>query len=271
MNSRIHQGRQHSANLSARHNASVITKPRGKRSIESKHHASAQSEASATSLSLAEQSVLLREEAFCEIQQGNYAAAIALLSLLIERHPHSANSVNDYNNRGLLYFQMGRFAAALADYNQALQLNPQLAKIYNNRANCYASMGQPMEALFDYETALDLNPANIHARMNQGITFCELEMYDQAIENFDLALQFDQMRCGGATATGTSIAGHIYAQRGRTSHLAGDWNYAITDYHRALAALSPTDGLLLGVSHRLQLQVELWLDDLLDPLSDIQE
>lgn len=269
MNSRIHQGRQHSTNLSARHNASVVTKPRCKRSLESKQSASDRSGASATSPSLAEQSVLLREEAFCKIQQGNYAAAIALLSLLIDRNPHSPSSVNDYNNRGLLYFQMGRFAAALADYNQALQLNPELAKIYNNRANCYASMGRPMEALFDYETALDLNPANIHARMNQGITFCELEMYDQAIENFDLALQFDQMRCRGA-APGVSIAGHIYAQRGRTSHLAGDWNYAITDYRRALAALSPTDKLL-DVSHRLRLQVELWLDDLLDPLSDIHE
>lgn len=271
MNSRIHQGRQHSGNLSARHNASVITKPRCKRSSESKQSASDRSRASAASPSLAEESVLIREEAFCKIQQGNYAAAIALLSLLIDRNPDSPSSVNDYNNRGLLYFQMGRFAAALADYNQALQLNPELAKIYNNRANCYASMGRPMEALFDYETALDLNPANIHARMNQGITFCELEMYDQAIENFDLALQFDQMRCRGAAAPGVSIAGHIYAQRGRTSHLAGDWNYAITDYRRALAALSPTDSLLLDVSHRLRLQVELWLDDLLDPLSDIEE
>ncbi|XHX78949.1 MAG: tetratricopeptide repeat protein [Stenomitos frigidus ULC029] len=268
MNPRTSQGRQHSANPSDRLNASVVTQPHCKRSLDGKI-ASDWSEASATSLSFTEQNVLLREEAFCEIQQGNYAAAIALLSVLIDRNPDSASSVNDYNNRGLLYFQTSRFAAALTDYNQALQLNPQLAKIYNNRANCYASMGRPMEALFDYETALDLNPANIHARMNQGITFCELEMYEQAIENFDLALQFDQMRCGGSTETSASIAGHIYAQRGRTSHLAGDWNYALADYRRALAILSTTDRSLLDVSHRLHLQVETWLEDLLETLIEM--
>lgn len=263
---RISQGRQNSTAPSAQSNASVI-KANGKRGLDGKQIAPDRAEVSAASLSLAEQNVLLREEAFCEIQQGNYKDAIVLLSLLIDRNLKRANSVNDYNNRGLLYFQTGQFALALADYNQALQLNDRLAKVYNNRANCYASMGRPMEALFDYETALDLNPANIHARMNQGITFCELEMYDQAIENFDLALQFDQRRGdAGNGAKGTSIAGHLYAQRGRASHLAGDWNYAIADYRRALAALASTSRVLLDVSHHLSLQVEVWLDDLLDPL-----
>ncbi|PSB28428.1 tetratricopeptide repeat protein [Stenomitos frigidus] len=215
------------------------------------------------SLSLAEQDTLLRQKALYEIKQGNYDTAIALFSLLIDRNPQS---VNDYNNRGLLYFQNGQFVYALADYNTALQLNPRLAKVYNNRANCHASMGRPMEALFDYETALDLNPANTHARINQGITFRELEMYEHAIETFDLALQFDQMLSGSSSApTKSSIAGHIYAQRGRTSHLAGDWNYAVADYRRALAVLAPSGAALLDVSRRLRLQVRNWLNELLMP------
>ena len=126
-----------------------------------------------------------------------------------------------------------------------------------------------MEALYDYETALDLNPANTHARINQGITFRELEMYEHAIETFDLALQFDQMLSGaGTTGTITSIAGHIYAQRGRTSHLAGDWNYAVADYRRALLVLVPSSTVLLDVSQHLRLQVKHWLSDLLEPQLD---
>jgi tetratricopeptide (TPR) repeat protein len=123
-----------------------------------------------------------------------------------------------------------------------------------------------MEALFDYETALDLNPINTHARINQGITFRELEMYELAIETFDLALQFDQMlNRSSTTETTTAIAGHIYAQRGRTSHLAGDWNYAVADYRRALAVLAPSSNALLDVSQRLRLQVRGWLRELLSP------
>ncbi|MBW4695761.1 MAG: tetratricopeptide repeat protein [Lyngbya sp. HA4199-MV5] len=246
--------------------SSIAAQPKHNHQPSGKQTAPDRSSARAASLSLAEQDALLRQKALYEIKQGNYASAIDLFSLLIERNPLN---VTAYNNRGLLYFQNGQFSYALSDYNNALQLNPKLAKIYNNRANCYASMGRPMEALFDYETALDLNPANTHARINQGITFRELDMYDHAIETFDLALQFDQMLSGSNTAElSTSIAGHIYAQRGRTSHLAGDWNYAVADYRRALLALSASNTALLDVSKRLRVQVKQWLGELLNPETD---
>ncbi|XGV97056.1 MAG: tetratricopeptide repeat protein [Leptolyngbya sp. BL-A-14] len=272
MNPRMFKGQQgkgqpNSANPSSGSvtpTTSVTAQPgRQKRFGGKQQTISNRSNASFDSLSFAAQDDLLRQKALSEIKQGNYAAAIDLFSLLIERNPQN---VTAYNNRGLLYFQNGQFSHALADYNNALQLNPNLAKIYNNRANCYASMGRPMDALFDYERALDLNPANTHARINQGITFRELEMYEHAIETFDLALQFDQMLSGArSTEPTTSIAGHIYAQRGRTSHLAGDWNYAVADYRRALLALSPSNTALLDVSKRLRLQVKSWLSDLLNP------
>ncbi|MBW4580542.1 MAG: tetratricopeptide repeat protein [Tildeniella nuda ZEHNDER 1965/U140] len=269
MNPRVFKGQQ---NKERRNGADQSTRPfapvtagaiqtRQERHLDGKQIAPDRSDVAC--LSLAEQNTLLRQKALYEVKQGHYDAAIALFSVLIERNPQS---VNDYNNRGLLYVQNGQLAYALADYNAALQLNPRLAKIYNNRANCYASLGRPMEALFDYETALDLNPANTHARINQGITFRELEMYEHAIETFDLALQFDQL-LSGASHTGktTSIAGHIYAERGRTSHLAGDWNYAVADYRRTLAVLSPSETTLLDVSQRLRLQVKVWLSELLKP------
>lgn len=257
------KGRQNSAAQSARSLAPVTSlaiQTTHEHPLDGKQIAPDRSDAAA-SLSLSEENALLRQKALYEIKQGHYDTAIALFSLLIERNHQS---VNDYNNRGLLYVQSGQFVSALADYNVALQLNPRSAKIYNNRANCYASLGRLMEALFDYETALDLNPANTHARINQGITFRELEMYEHAIETFDLALQFDQMLGGsGAADTVTSITGHIYAQRGRTSHLAGDWNYAVADYRRTLAVLSPSETTLLDVSQRLRLQVKTWLSELL--------
>jgi tetratricopeptide (TPR) repeat protein len=265
-NDQPRKSRQNSTEQSARSfssGTSIATQQNREQRLGHKNMARDRSAAPVASLSLAEQDTLLRQKALYEIKQGNYDAALVLFSLLLERNPHN---VNDYNNRGLLYFQNGQFVYALADYNAALQLNPRLAKIYNNRANCYASMGRPMEALYDYETALDLNPANTHARINQGITFRELEMYEHAIETFDLALQFDQMLSGAGTAsTVTSIAGHIYAQRGRTSHLAGDWNYAVADYRRALAVLAPNGTAFLDVSRRLRQQVQSWLIDLLEP------
>lgn len=199
------------------------------------------------------QSASLRQQALAEAQQGNYAEAIALFSCLIDQNPDHAS---DYSNRGLVYFQSGEAEAALADYNQAIALNPRLDSAYNNRANYYAAQEQFLEAILDYDIALDLNPTNVRAWINQGITFRDLEMYDRALESLDLAL------CLGR------LEGHVYAERGRTYHLRGDWNCAVADYQRALAELPPADTQHRNPSMRLRLQVEGWLHDLLAPLQN---
>jgi len=189
----------------------------------------------------------LRTSAQRKAKQRDYTNAIALLTQLICRHPHHAV---DYNNRGLIYFQSGQPEKALADYNKALQLNPQLDSVYNNRANYYASVGKLSEALADYEQALDLNPGNFRTWINQAITFRDLGLYNLALENFDMALI---LGCPEE---------HIYAERGRTYHLRGDWNCAISDYQKALQELSPS-----SAASSLYKKVETWMSQLLKPLS----
>ncbi|NET59448.1 MAG: tetratricopeptide repeat protein [Symploca sp. SIO2E6] len=189
----------------------------------------------------------LRASAQRKAKQGDYTNSIALLTQLICRHP---NRAVDYNNRGLIYFQSGQPEKALADYNKALQLNPQLDSVYNNRANYYVSVGKLSEALADYEQALDLNPGNFRTWINQAITFRELGLYNLALENFDMALI---LGCPEE---------HIYAERGRTYHLRGDWNCAICDYQKALQGLSPFDS-----ASSLYTKVEAWINQLLKPLS----
>jgi tetratricopeptide (TPR) repeat protein len=176
-----------------------------------------------------------------QVTQQNYLAAIALLDRLIACYP---NSAMDYNNRGLMYFYAGQLSEALQDYDTAIALDKKLAPAYNNRANFYATQKNFLAALDDYEIALDLNPTNIRALFNQGITFRELDLYDLAIENFEMALLLGQ-----------TLQGRLYAERGYTYHLRGDWNCAIGDYYRALARLSDRDPY--------RQKVENWLNDLL--------
>lgn len=195
----------------------------------------------------------LRRQALNAARDGHHARAIALFSELIARNPASAS---DHNNRGLVYFQTAQLDQAIADYNKAIELNPNLDSVYNNRANYYACQGQLLAAILDYDIAIDLNPSNVRAWINQGITFRELQMHERAIECFDTALALGRLK------------GHIYAERGRTYHLWGDWNFAIADYARAIEALPFSTDTLLQSSGRLRLQVELWLDDLLSPLAD---
>lgn len=181
--------------------------------------------------------------------QGNYAMAISLLDELIAICPDNAA---DYNNRGLMYFRNNQIIEAFCDLSQALRINPCLDSAYNNRANCHAAQGDLSEAIADYDLALDINPANLRAWINQGITFRELELYDLALENLDIAL-----------IIGDSLKERIYSERGRAYHLRGDWNCAVGDYHKALDILATKPSLA-----RYERKVAGWLDQLLTPITN---
>lgn len=169
----------------------------------------------------------LRHWAKEALAAGDYPKAIAFLSQVIVRLPLSAL---DYNNRGLIYFYGGQIKKAFQDYNQAIALDPTLDSPYNNRANCYAALGQQQQALADYEQAIDLNPLNMRTWLNWGITLREADCYDLALEKFDEAL-----------IIGRQLQGRLYAERGYTYYLRGDWNCAIADYQRAIEHLAHDD------------------------------
>ena len=179
--------------------------------------------------------------------QGDYVVAIALLDQLIALRPNHA--VN-YNNRGLMYFRNNQIIESLCDLSLALEINPHLDSAYNNRANCYAAQGDLPEAIADYDLALDLNPGNIRAWINQGIAFRELELYELGLENFDIALLI-----------GDALEDRIYAERGRTYHLRGDWNCAISDYQTALNILTSKPDEV-----NYFYRVQSWFNELLSPL-----
>ncbi|MBN3963456.1 tetratricopeptide repeat protein [Nostoc sp. NMS8] len=190
----------------------------------------------------------LRSSALNLAQKGYYHEAIALFNKLLDR---DSNNAIDYNNRGLIYFQSGEKQKAFCDYNTALQLNKKLVAAYNNRANYYVSCGDLAAAIADYDRAINLNPIYIRARINRGITLRDLGQYEEAIENFETALLFGQLEA------------YIWVEYGRTYHLWGDWNCALTTYNRASTLLSHIDAKKEVFSYRLHLQLETWLNELL--------
>ncbi|MDD1428124.1 tetratricopeptide repeat protein [Dolichospermum sp. ST_sed9] len=61
-----------------------------------------------------------------------------------------------YNNGGLAKSESGDKAGAIADYNQAITINPQLAVAYNNRGLAKSESGDKAGAIKDLETAKQL-------------------------------------------------------------------------------------------------------------------
>ena len=55
---------------------------------------------------------------------------------------------------------------AIADYTQAIRLNPNYALAYYNRGNVYYRKGDYDRAIADYEAVLRINPNDADARRN---------------------------------------------------------------------------------------------------------
>jgi formylglycine-generating enzyme required for sulfatase activity len=86
-----------------------------------------------------------------EIQHGKeekYLAAIDDFNQVIQINPDLADA--NYN-RGLAYAKLGQYKAAIEDYNQELLLNP-------NNANAYDKLDESERAIADYNQALSINP-----------------------------------------------------------------------------------------------------------------
>jgi tetratricopeptide (TPR) repeat protein len=64
-----------------------------------------------------------------------------------------------YVNRGKAYEKTGQYQKALADLNEAVELDPTLALAYYNRGVIYGSMGEYEKATQNLNRAIALDPS----------------------------------------------------------------------------------------------------------------
>ncbi|MFN8371594.1 MAG: tetratricopeptide repeat protein [Anaerolineae bacterium] len=100
---------------------------------------------------------------------GDLESRISLYTQWIEGDPESAK--NAYNGRGNLYLTTGDFDAAVADFNEAIRLNPQAAPAYSNRGEAYFAKGLVEDALKDFHDAHQLDPNYEYPIAGLAITY----------------------------------------------------------------------------------------------------
>jgi protein O-mannosyl-transferase len=81
---------------------------------------------------------------------------LSLWTYVIEKEPGKIPLA--YNNRGMVFFNAGNFDLAIADFNQAIAVDPEYAKAYYNRGSAYDKMGALDKAIADYRKTISLDP-----------------------------------------------------------------------------------------------------------------
>ncbi len=159
------------------------------------------------------------EEGLEKYNNKDFRGAIADYNQAININPNYANA---YCNRGNARGELGDKQAAIADYNQAININPNYANAYFNRGNARDDLGDKQAAIADYTQAINIAPKDASAYYNRGIAHSKLGDKQAAIADYTQAINIAPKDA------------NAYKNRGLAHHELGDKQAAIEDYNQAI-------------------------------------
>ncbi|MDR2700912.1 MAG: CHAT domain-containing protein [Spirochaetaceae bacterium] len=165
------------------------------------------------------ESVRIHDQGIAHYNAGDYDSAIADYTQAIALEPKDYYA---YNNRGLAYVAKGELDRAIADYTQAIALNPKYDAAYNNRGIAYAAKGELDRAITDYTRAIKLNSKLEQIYNNRGNAYAAKGELDRAITDYNQAITLNPKD------------DHAYNNRGNVYKEKGELDRAITDYNQAI-------------------------------------
>lgn len=159
-------------------------------------------------------------------------------------------------NRGQLLMRRRQITESLIDLKQAAEHDPALTPhVYNASGSMYGLFHQYDEALNSYNRALDFDPKLIQVYVTRGLTYINIQRYDDALTDFDIVTRF-----GDENAEYYSLMlywrGHLHRDAGRYDDALADWTQALQ--------ITPNDERIYLNRANLYRQLERYSDAIAD-------
>jgi tetratricopeptide (TPR) repeat protein len=117
----------------------------------------------------------------------HYADAESVLRRALE----GLDDANTRHDLGLVLDRAGRGAEAVAEYQRALERNPNHREALNNLGVVFARQGRLIEAARQFERLVSIDPEYADAHANLGVALLAQKAYDRAAREFRKALQLN--------------------------------------------------------------------------------
>ena len=160
-------------------------------------------------------------------KQGQLEEAIAEYGEAIRLNPQAAEA---YFNRGNSFKGLGQYQRAIADYDETIRLEPQLPTAYNNRGNSFLGLGQYQRAIADYDEAIRIDPELANAYVGRGGAYNDLGEFQRAIADLNEAIELEPQLADAYNNRGNSFSG------------LGQYQCAVADLNEAIR-LNPEDSV----------------------------
>jgi tetratricopeptide (TPR) repeat protein len=136
-------------------------------------------------------------------------------SLLAGELSKNPNSKVLYSIKGKLAYDQGNYAAAIADYTSALNLDKNLASVYPARGKAYLKAGKFRDAVNDFNRALKTDPADFGTYLQRAEAYAGNRIWDPAIRDLQIYLKY-------------------FNNDQKVLHQCGEYYYESEDYINAL-------------------------------------
>jgi tetratricopeptide (TPR) repeat protein len=177
--------------------------------------------------------------------------------------PETNAKAKDVFERGEAYRLAKEYDRAIAEYNEAIRLNPVNAEVWGSRGQAYLLKEQYDRAIIDLSEAISLDPKYAWIWAERGEAYRLKEEYDRAVADFNEAIRLD------------SKSAFAWGHRGQVYLSKRDYDRAIADLSEAIR-LDPRSGWKLaerGEGYRLKGEYDRAIADLseairLNPVDD---
>lgn len=160
------------------------------------------------------------------LRVGAYGKALERLNEAIEFDPDNARL---YASRADAFLRNRQVDKALDDYNHSIAVDPTSSLAFLGRGEVYVRMLDHDRAIDDFSEAVKLFPGNARAYLRRGEVHASWREYDRAVEDLDQSVKLD------------SQCPSTYNVRGQILDLKGNHDLANVDYDRAIE-LDPHPG-----------------------------